>query len=95
MLFRLVHLAFSLADWLIWSACVLSFLGLILDGDWRYHPVVCAVIDAGLAICAPFRRWMERRGIPTKPLDFSPIVASICLELMEWVILRLLLLLPM
>src|SRR5687767_3355883 len=93
-LFRLVHVLFTTADWLIWSACVLSFLGLIRDGGWRYHPVVLAVIDAGMALCKPFRRWMERRGIPTRPLDFSPILASVCIRVTEWVLLTLLSLLP-
>lgn len=88
-LIPLIDLVIRGAIYLIMGAIILSMVGQALRARWLYHPVVRGIIVLGLGLCAPFRRLMERFGIPTRPLDFSPMLAVLALQVLESLLIRL------
>jgi uncharacterized protein YggT (Ycf19 family) len=86
-LVRLVDMLFQAAIFVIIAGVVLSMIRTALGARRLAHPVVEAIIALSEALCEPFRRMMQAVGIPTRPLDFSPMVAIFALQMIERVIL--------
>ena len=83
MLFQLVNILFSIAQYLILARVIISWLPNI-----RYHPVsrwIVGVVDPAL-------RPLQRLLPPWKTggLDFSPILAFILLYIARIIVLRIL-----
>jgi len=90
-LIALINLAVQAAVYLIFAAILIAMIGQTVRPRWISHPVARGVRTAGLALCEPFRRLMERFGVPTRPLDFSPMIAVFCIQLARDMVVRLLL----
>jgi uncharacterized protein YggT (Ycf19 family) len=80
----LISLALRAAIYLVIGSVLLTLVGQILRPRWINHPLVQLVIALGYGIYAPFRYLMRRLGIPTRPIDFSPLVAILALEFLGW-----------
>ena len=87
----LINLAFQVAVYLIIGAVILSMIAQVTRARWLDSPVVRGIVGLGLALCEPFRRLMERFGIPTRPIDFSPMVAILALQVLQRLVIGLLL----
>ena len=90
MLSSLVFLALKIAEWVIIGGVLLEMIASATRARWRNHPIIEAVITLERALCAPFRALMEAVGIPTRPLDFSPMVAIFAIQIGGALLLRLL-----
>jgi YggT family protein len=87
----IVDMLFRAAIFVIMAGVVLSMIRAAIGVRWMRHPIVDGVVQLSEALCTPFRGLMEAVGIPTRPLDFSPMVAIIALQLIERLILSILL----
>jgi uncharacterized protein YggT (Ycf19 family) len=90
MISSLVFLALKIAEWVIIGGILLEMIGNATRARWCYHPIVEAVVTVERALCAPFRVVMEAVGIPTRPLDFSPMVALFVIQFGGAILLRIL-----
>ena len=86
-LIGLIALAINVAKYLVIASVVLSMVGMMLRPRWIDHPLVQAVIALGAAIYTPFRTLMRKLGLPTRPIDFSPMLAIFSLELLGWLVI--------
>jgi YggT family protein len=86
----LVHYIFSLLWWIILADVILSWVLAVQRPRWAYHPLVRWVQEIGFQILRPFRRLLERLGLRTGPIDFSPMVAILALQVIEMFVHRLL-----
>ena len=82
----LIVLLIRAAIYLIMGSVILNMIGQMLRPRWINHPLIQLVIALGVALYLPFRRLMQRLGIPTRPLDFSPMVAILSLEALQWLV---------
>jgi len=78
-LVTIIDIAFEVLDWLIIARVLLSWVR--LD---PYHPVVRFIYETTEPILAPFRRIMPRG---TMPVDFSPFIAILVLQLVKSLLL--------
>jgi YggT family protein len=89
----LIDLACQLLSYFIIAGVILSMVRVaVRGGGWLYSPAVSWIIEMTDRILRPFRKLIERL-IPaarTVPIDFSPLVALLTLNLLEPLILRLL-----
>lgn len=90
MLTFLINRAAWLLSLLVFAAVILSMIAQVSRAPWLRHPLVTSITTAGDAICAPFRQLMRTLGLPTAPLDFSPMVAMIAIGLVRDVLTRVL-----
>lgn len=90
MISSLVFLALKIAEWVIIGGILLEMIGNATRARWRYPPIVEAVVTVERALCVPFRAMMEAVGIPTRPLDFSPMVALFAIQFGGAILLRIL-----
>ncbi|MEW8958299.1 hypothetical protein MHOCP_08670 [Moorella humiferrea] len=74
-LLLIIRTAFEVLNWLIIARILISWF----PHD-PYHPVMRFIYEVTEPVLAPFRRLMPRTGIP---LDFSPILAVLVLQLIE------------
>ncbi len=81
----LLQLALMVAQVVVFAHIVLSWVH--ASGTrprWLYHPFVYSVEQLGTRILTPFRRLFRTLGVPTSPLDFSPMLALFTI----WVLQR-------
>ncbi|CEP69494.1 Uncharacterised protein family Ycf19 [Moorella glycerini] len=71
----LIRVAFEVLNWLIIARILISWF----PHD-PYHPVMRFIYEVTEPVLAPFRRLMPRTSIP---IDFSPIIAVLVLQLVE------------
>jgi YggT family protein len=76
---RLGMVAFQVLYWLIIARVILSFF------RSPYNPVTRFVYEITEPILAPFRRILPKGGM----IDFSPFLAILSLNLLEWLLLNL------
>jgi uncharacterized protein YggT (Ycf19 family) len=86
---NVIDIAFAIADYTLIGGILLSMVGMALRAPWLSNPLVQAVIRASNAICTPFRKLMQRLGLPTRPLDFSPMVAIMVFRAVRMLLLSL------
>ncbi len=79
---QVVRIAFEVLRWLIIARILLSWVR-----TDPYHPIVRFIHEITEPVLAPFRRIIPRG---TMPIDFSPIIAILALELLESLLLKLL-----
>jgi YggT family protein len=87
---NLIGLLFNIAQWIIIADVILSWVLIASRPRWSYHPAVRLVQEIAFQILRPFRRFLDRIGLRTGPIDFSPLVAILALQLLEMVVVRLL-----
>jgi YggT family protein len=82
----LINLIFTLIYLAILGRIILSFVIPLMSG--RAHPVLIKVYDALVQITEPILGPI-RRVLPTfGMLDFSPLVAIILLQIIQWVLMQ-------
>ncbi|WP_406678196.1 YggT family protein [Neomoorella carbonis] len=74
-LLLLIRAAFEVLNWLIIARILISWF----PHDPN-HPVLRFIYEVTEPVLAPFRRLMPRTSIP---IDFSPIIAVLVLQLVE------------
>jgi YggT family protein len=74
---------FSVIYLLIFIRMVLSWIRLS-----PYNSLVNIIYQLTEPILEPFRRLMDRTGINTGMIDFSPLIAYLVLQLLEGIIIR-------
>jgi YggT family protein len=92
----LVQLVFGALNFIILAGIVLSWIRIgTRDASWLYHPVILFIWNLSNRILRPFRplydALLRALNIRPGPLDFSPILAVVCLNLLERVIISVLL----
>ncbi|ADU50995.1 protein of unknown function YGGT [Thermaerobacter marianensis DSM 12885] len=87
-LVRLVH---GLATAFFWLLLVRVIMSWFIQGNYNrtFHDVYRVLVQLTEPVLAPIRRVMPATG----PLDLSPLVALLLVQLVEWILVRLLLLL--
>ncbi len=87
----LVHLLFYALYLIVIAGVILSWVRLGVRGaSWTYSPVVRLIEDLSDQICRPFRRLIAKLNFNMGPIDVSPILAILTINLLEPIILRLL-----
>lgn len=79
----LVRTAFEVLNWLIIIRVLLSWFR-----HDPYHPVMRFIYEITEPVLAPFRRLLPARS--GMPIDFSPFIAILVLQLVERLVLDLL-----
>jgi YggT family protein len=82
LLITLVRAAFEVFQWLIIARVFLSFIP-----HNSYHPVFRFIYESTEPVLAFFRRLLPRTSLP---LDFSPLVAILALQLIEHLVISFL-----
>ncbi|HBT48112.1 MAG TPA: YggT family protein [Peptococcaceae bacterium] len=80
---NLIEVAFRVFEWLIIARVILSFLP-----HNAYHPVCRFIYESTEPVLGFFRRLLPRTSLP---LDFSPLVAIIALEVIKRLVVGFLL----
>lgn len=75
----LIRAAFQVLTWLVIIRVLLSWV----QHD-PYHPVFRFIYEVTEPVLRPFRRLMPRGAM----VDFSPIVALLALQLVEWLVVQ-------
>ncbi len=92
MIIDLVHLFFYVVYLIIIADVILSFVEIGLGRPrWMYNPVINFIRQTAFQILRPFRKFLDRfPGLRTLPIDFSPLVAILALNLLEPIVIQLL-----
>ncbi len=90
LLIEIIHRGTEVISLVVIASIILSMIAQVTHARWIHHPAVRFVVAAGDAICAPFRELMQRLGLPTAPLDFSPMVALFAIRMISGFLIRIL-----
>jgi uncharacterized protein YggT (Ycf19 family) len=90
----LVSLVFRAVELVIVAGVVLMMVTQVVRGPWTRHPLTKGLMLAARLFCAPARQMMKRLGIPVAPLDFSPLVTLLVLQVVQWFVVGFLRLFP-
>lgn len=89
---NLIQLFFSALELIVIAGVILSWVDVGLRGaSWLYSPPINLVRELSFQIIRPFRNFLERVGIRTGMLDFSPVLAIFAIMFLERIVLRVLL----
>jgi YggT family protein len=86
----LIQLVFTILSWIIIADVILSYVLAVQRPRWAYHPIVRLVQEIAFQVVRPFRLLLDRIGLKTGPIDFSPMVALLGLNLIEFILIRIL-----
>jgi YggT family protein len=86
----LIRLLFSIVSWIIIADVILSWVLAVQRPRWASNPIVRLVQEIAYQILRPFRKLLDRIGLRTGPIDFSPLVAILALQVIEMVLIRIL-----
>lgn len=81
-LFYIIRTAFEVLNWLIIARVLLSWIR-----HDPYHPIIRFIYEVTEPILIPFRRLIPPR--PGMPIDWSPFIAILALQLVERLVLGL------
>jgi uncharacterized protein YggT (Ycf19 family) len=82
--------AIRIVTWLVIASVVLSMIGQAFHGSWVYSPFFWGIIQFGRRLCEPVRRQLERWGLPSRPLDWSPMIVVFGLNFLEMLVNQML-----
>lgn len=88
----LILLALQLLSYFIIAGVILSMVRVAIRGSgWLYSPAVSWIIEITDRILRPFRKLIERLfpTARTLPIDFSPLVALLTINLLQVLISRI------
>jgi YggT family protein len=87
----LIDLIFNAIYMIILAGVILSWVELAVQrASWLYSPPVNIIRELSFQIIRPFRNAMERMGVRTGPLDFSPIIAFFVIKLFHQLLVQML-----
>ena len=89
-LLKLLPLAIEIVTWLVIASVVLTMIGQVYPGNWTYSPLVWGVIQFGRKLCDPVRGLLERWGVPMRPLDWSPMIVVLLLNILQRLVVQML-----
>jgi uncharacterized protein YggT (Ycf19 family) len=81
---------FEILFWIIIADCILSYIIPVQRPRWGYHPVVRLIREISFQVCRPFRLLLERLGVRTGPIDFSPLLACFAIRILGGFVINLL-----
>ncbi len=88
---NLIHLIFRAMYLIVIAGVLLSWVEIGLRGkSWLYSPPINLIRELSFQIIRPFRNFLERVGLRTGPIDFSPILAILALNLLGLLVDRVL-----
>ena len=87
----LIQLLFTILSWIIIADVILSYILAVQRPRWAYNPIVRLVQEIAFQVVRPFRLLLDRIGLKTGPIDFSPLVALLGLNVIEFFLIRILL----
>src|SRR5947209_6402545 len=88
---ELVHLFFYILYLVVFAGVILSWVEIgAKHARWLYHPAINLIRELSFRILRPFRNFLERIGLRTGPIDFSPIIALLAIQLLERIVLTIL-----
>lgn len=82
MLYQVIRIAIELMEWLIIARVLLSWVNVGLN-----NRIAVFIYEMTEPILKPIRSAMPKGSMP---LDFSPVIAIILLELLQWFVFSLL-----
>src|SRR5690348_12081678 len=81
---QLINYIFDAIYIIIFAGVLLSWVELAVQrAAWLYSPPVNVVRELSFQIIRPFRNFMDRIGLRTGAIDFSPMIAFFALELFQ------------
>ena len=83
LLAQLLNFALGALSMTVVVGIVLAMIRQAFHPRWADTHFVRALILAAEAICLPMRRLMERLGVPTRPLDFSPMATVFAIQMAQ------------
>ena len=87
----LIHLICYAMYLIVIAGVLLSWVEIGLRGkSWLYSPPINLIRELSFQIIRPFRNFLERVGLRTGPIDFSPILAILALNLLGLLVDRVL-----
>ena len=91
----LLHMGFQVIIFVILASVILSYVRIgTRNASWLYHPAITFIDNLSDQLVRPFRRPLDQLLYRLRiriPLDFSPLVASVCYSLLDRIILRIIL----
>ena len=94
LLLELIHYGFMFVQAVMLVHILLSWVPVYHRPRWMYYPLVRWADDTGFRILRPFRQLFVKLGVPTCPIDFSPIIAFFVLSFLADLLQRLVWQLP-
>src|SRR5256885_13999611 len=90
-LLELINLVFSAIKLIVIAGVILSWVEVGAQrASWLYSPPVNTIRELSFQITRPFRNFLDRLGIRTGPIDFSPFVAILVLQLFQQILTQML-----
>lgn len=86
----LINLIFEIVFWIVFVDVILSWVLAVQRPRWAQHPLVRLVQEISYQVLRPFRKLLDRTGIRTGPIDFSPMIALIALRMVQMLLIRFL-----
>jgi YggT family protein len=90
-LLDLINFIFSAIYMIIFAGVILSWVEVgVQRAAWLYSPPINIIRELSFQIIRPFRNFLERIGLRTGPIDFSPIIAILAIQLFQRILISLL-----
>jgi YggT family protein len=90
-LIQLVQLFFYVLYLVVLAGVILSWVELGLrNAPWLYSPPINFIRELSFQIIRPFRNLLERLGLRTGPIDFSPVIAMVAINIVQKLVVSLL-----
>jgi YggT family protein len=87
----LIDLFFRALLLIVFAGVVLSWVEVGMRGArWLYHPAINLIRELSFQITRPFRNFMDRIGLRTGIIDFSPAIAMVAIILAERIVIGIL-----
>jgi YggT family protein len=76
--------------WIIIADCILSYIIPVQRPRWASHPIVRLIQEISFQVLRPFRRFLDRVGLRTSPIDFSPLIACFAIQILGGLLINFL-----
>jgi YggT family protein len=86
----LISLLIEIISWIIIIDVILSWVLAVQRPRWADNAIVRLIQEVSYQILRPFRKLLDRTGLRTGPIDFSPLIAIMALRLIGWVLIGVL-----
>jgi YggT family protein len=83
---QVIQIALRILVWLIIADVIINYIPSIS----RYHPIVILIRKITRPVLSPFRKILPPMRIGDAYVDFSPILAIIVINIIQWILLRFL-----
>jgi YggT family protein len=86
----LISWIFEIIFWIVFIDVILSWVLAVQRPRWASHPIIRLIQEISYQILRPFRRLLDRIGLKTGPIDFSPLIALMALRFVQIILIRIL-----